>query len=332
MTKQVVLTGITPSGIPHLGNYIGAIQPNLMLSQDTNNISYIFIADYHSLVKCWDASLRQEYILKNAATLLALGLDPQKTHFYRQSDIPEILTLTWILNTMSAKGLLNRAHAYKAIVAANQDAGQKDPDKGITMGLFSYPVLMSADILMFNPTLVPVGKDQIQHVEIARDIAARFNHIYGQTFVLPAAKIDTVSQTIPGLDGRKMSKSYGNTIPIFESSQRLRKLVMKIKTDSKEPHEVKSTEDSTLFQLYQAFANDDDINAIKQRYQSGIGWGEMKQRLFDTMDAALTESREKYHYYLENPTVVDDILQEGAARIRPQAQSMLQQVKDAVGI
>ena len=332
MAKKIILTGVTPSGVPHLGNYIGAIKPNITLSHDPENKSYIFIADYHSLVKCWDPKLRGEYSLKNAATWLALGLDPKTTHFYRQSDIPEILELTWILNTVSAKGLLNRSHAYKALVAENLETGQKDADKGITMGLFSYPVLMSADILIFNPNLVPVGKDQIQHVEIARDIAMRFNHLYGETFVLPEAKVDRISATIPGLDGRKMSKSYQNTIPIFEPSKQLRKLIMKIKTNSLEPHEPKDTDDSTLFQLYLAFAEDNDIGDIKQRYQSGIGWGEMKQILFEKIDQRLAGPREKYQYYLDNPKIVEDILQTGANRVRPEAIAMLEKVKQAVGI
>ena len=332
MAKQRILTGVTPSGIPHLGNYIGAILPNIIMSQSPNYQSYIFIADYHSLIKCWDPKLRREYTLKNAATWLALGLDPAKAFFYRQSDIPEILELTWILNSVASKGLLNRAHAYKAVVAQNLESGQKDADKGITMGLFSYPVLMAADILMFKPTLIPVGKDQIQHVEIARDIAIRFNHIYGETFVLPEAKVDPISKTIPGLDGRKMSKSYDNTIPIFEESKKLRKCVMKIKTNSQLPDEPKETADCTLFNLYQSFATLEEINIIKARYQTGIGWGEMKQILFEKIDSSLLAPREKYQYYLDNPKLVEDLLQEGAKRARPEAIMMLQKVKAGIGI
>ena len=252
--KQTVLTGITTTGIPHLGNYVGAIRPAIAASRADNVNSYYFLADYHALVKNRDPARLRESSLAVAATWLALGLDTDKAVFYRQSDVPEIPELTWIISSVTAKGLMNRAHAYKAAVQENEDSGSNDPDKGITMALFSYPVLMAADILMFSAHKVPVGRDQIQHVEMARDIAQRFNHIYGDTFVIPEAVVDDDTAVLTGLDGRKMSKSYDNTIPLFVPAKRLRKLVMKIKTNSLEPGEPKDPDDCTLFDIYKAFA------------------------------------------------------------------------------
>jgi len=328
---KTVLTGITPSGIPHLGNYIGAIKPSIEQSHTSDLRSLYFIADYHSLVKLWDPTLRQQYIYEIAAAWLALGLDPKQTIFYRQSHIPEIMELNWILTSISAKGLLNRAHAYKDAVARNV-ADNQDADAAITMGLFGYPVLMTADILAFNADIVPVGKDQAQHMEMARDIAARFNHVYQDVFHLPEAMIDEQSHTLPGLDGRKMSKSYDNTIPIFLPGKKLRKAIMKIKTNSQLPEEPKDTEGCSVFALYRAFASAEQTAELAARYQSGIGWGEAKQMLFELLEVALAEPREKYDALMADTTQIDAILADGEARARAIARPILQQAKDAVGL
>lgn len=324
---DTILTGITTSGTPHLGNYIGAIKPCIDRQHDGR--AMYFMADLHSLVKLWDPTKRKQFVLEIAATWLALGLDYEKAYFYLQSDISEISELCWILLSVTGKGLLNRAHAYKGLVAENEGS---DPDKGITMGLYTYPVLMAADILAFNANKVPVGKDQIQHIEIARDIAARFNHLYGETFVLPEAVCDDKATTIPGLDGRKMSKSYGNTIPMFEQPKKLQKLINKIVTNSLEPHEPKETEGCTLFDIYRNFANAEEITEIKARYQSGIGWGEMKKVLFEKVNAELEGPREKYEYYIQHPDEVFEILAAGAVKTRALSVEMLDRVKAKVGL
>ena len=235
--QQRVLTGITTSGIPHLGNLVGAILPAIKASNNEKNSSFLFLADYHSLIKNTDSDLTHSSSYEIAACWLACGLDPKKVIFYRQSDIPHIFELAWILGCLTSKGLLNRAHAYKAAISDNQEKGAKDIDKGITMGLFNYPILMAADILMFNADIVPVGQDQKQHIEMARDIAIKFNHHYGNLFTPPEAQISETTGVLPGIDGRKMSKSYGNTIPIFSDEKLLKKTIMKIKTNSLEPGE-----------------------------------------------------------------------------------------------
>ncbi|MCF6767782.1 tryptophan--tRNA ligase [Thiotrichales bacterium 19S11-10] len=332
-TKKIVLTGITPSGIPHLGNYIGAIKPALDLAQNPNYMARYFIADYHSCIKLWDAKLRQDYIYDVAATWLACGLNPNNVIFYKQSDVAEILELTWILTTVAAKGLLNRAHAYKALVAQNEEANKQDPDAGITMGLFNYPVLMAADILAFHTNLVPVGKDQIQHIEIARDIANRLNHIYQKDLLtVPEALVEEKTQTLPGLDGRKMSKSYQNTIPIFLEPKKMRKLIMKIITNSQPPEEPKDTKDCTLFNLYQAFASDSETQAIKKRYEEGIGWGEMKQILFEKISSELEEPYQTYLELVSDKAKINQILQTGAEQARDIASPLLTNIKKAIGI
>ncbi len=331
MLDKVILTGVTPSGAPHLGNYVGALRPAIQ-NQHQYQRSLYFIADYHSLIKLQDAKLRQQYILANAATWLALGLDPKKVMFYRQSQVPEILELTWVLATVAAKGLLNRAHAYKDLVAKNVELSDKDPDAGISMGLFNYPVLMAADILGFNAHYVPVGKDQIQHIEIARDIGQRFNHIYGETFVLPEAIVNEEIETLPGLDGRKMSKSYENTIPLFLATAEMRKLIMKIKTNSQAPEEPKLIENCSLFNLYRAFATAEQSSELAKRYASGIGWGEVKQLLFELIDQELSSARERYNYYIAHPTEVAEILEQGAAKARLIIQAILATAKSRIGI
>ncbi|QIV94063.1 tryptophan--tRNA ligase [Allofrancisella frigidaquae] len=334
MTKKIILTGITPSGSPHLGNYIGAIKPAIELSHNDTYECLYFIADQHSLVKLWDKNLRQQYIKEIACTWLALGLDTDKTTFYRQSDIPEIMELNWIIATTTAKGLLNRAHAYKALVDQNLQEENTDPDKGITMGLFNYPVLMTADILMFDADLVPVGKDQIQHLEIARDIANRFNHIYKSSCLkAPQALTNEDTQTILGLDGRKMSKSYDNTIPIFSTEKKLRKQIMKIITNSQTPEEKKDPNSCTIFAIYKSIANTDEIKTLGDKYLAGgLGWGDAKQILFEKVNQHLLLAREKYDYFINNPNIVDEILAKGAAKARPYAIKKLKEVKDTIGI
>jgi tryptophanyl-tRNA synthetase len=332
MNKAIVLTGITTTGTPHLGNYVGAIRPAIAASKDQNFKPFYFLADYHALIKCHDPERVKRSSLEVAATWLALGLDTENAVFYRQSDIPEIMELTWLLTCITAKGLMNRAHAYKAAVADNEQGGESDPDKGVTMGLFSYPILMAADILMFNANKVPVGKDQIQHIEMARDIAGRFNHIFGEHFTLPEAVLDENGATLSGLDGRKMSKSYNNTIPLFEPENKLKKLINKIKTNSLEPGEPKDTEGCTLFSIYQSFANKDEVAEIRQRYAEGIGWGEMKRILFEHINAQIAPAREKYDELLAQPDHIEAQLQEGAKKARDISAPFLQELRKAVGI
>ena len=332
MSADIVLTGITTTGTPHLGNYVGAIRPTVAASHDTSVQSFYFLADYHSLVKNQDPKRLRQSSLEVAASWLALGLDTDQAVFYRQSDIPEIPELTWILSSVTAKGLMNRAHAYKAAVAENDEAGDRDPDKGITMALFGYPVLMTADILMFHATKVPVGRDQKQHVEMARDIAQRFNHIYGDMFTLPEAVIDDNTAVLSGLDGRKMSKSYNNTIPLFAPSKKLRKLIMKIKTNSLEPGEPKDTEASTVFDIYRAIATPEETAAMQQKYTDGIGWGDAKQELFEYLDAQLSGPRDEYDRLIANPGHVESVLKAGGQRAREIAGPFMQKLRAAVGI
>lgn len=330
--RQTILTGITTTGIPHLGNYAGAIRPAIAASHADDVNSFYFLADYHALVKNRDPARLRESSLAVAATWLALGLDTNRSVFYRQSDIPEIPELTWIISSVTAKGLMNRAHAYKAAVQENEDSGSNDPDKGITMALFGYPVLMAADILMFSAHKVPVGRDQIQHVEMARDIAQRFNHIYGDTFVIPEAEVPETAAVLAGLDGRKMSKSYDNTIPLFVAAKKLRKLVMKIKTNSLEPGEPKDPDDCTLFDIYKAFATPEETAAYRVKLEEGMGWGDAKQELFEYLDAHLAGPRGEYDRLLADPGHVESVLQAGAVKAREHSAALMCKVREAVGI
>lgn len=332
MSKEIYLTGITTTGTPHIGNYVGAIRPGIAASKDPAARNFYFLADFHALAKNEDPDRISQSTLEISAAWLALGLDTDNAVFYRQSDIPEITELTWVLTSMTAKGLMNRAHSYKAAVQANLDSGTKDPDQGITMALYSYPVLMAADILMFGATRVPVGRDQKQHVEMARDIAQRFNHHYGELLVLPEPVIDDNTAVLAGLDGRKMSKSYNNTIPLFSPEKRLRKLIMKIKTNSLEPGEPKDTEQSTLFDIYRAFATEAETKEIAARYQAGIGWGEMKQVLFEYVNEHLKPAREEYERLLADPAIVESELRKGAERAREIAVPAMSRIRDAIGI
>lgn len=332
MSKQRVLTGITTTGTPHLGNYVGAIRPAIQASQSANVQSFYFLADFHALIKCQDPNLVHQSTREIAATWLALGLDTDNAIFYRQSDVPEIPELCWTLTCMAAKGLMNRAHAYKASVEANLDAGD-DPDLGITMGLYSYPILMAADILMFNANKVPVGRDQIQHIEMARDIAARFNHHYGELFVLPEAQVDdNVNAVLQGLDGRKMSKSYGNTIPLFLPEKQLKKSINKILTNLLEPGQAKDPDTSPVFQIWQAFATPEQSAQMRQQFVEGIAWGEAKRQLFELINSQLSEARDKYEALLANPAHIEEVLQQGAAKARAYSQPLLEKVREAVGI
>ncbi|MFA6811098.1 MAG: tryptophan--tRNA ligase [Desulfoplanes sp.] len=332
MNKEIILTGITPSGTPHLGNYAGAIRPAIENSTRDNVSCFYFLSDYHALIKNQDPQLLQQSTKEIAATWIALGLDTQKATFYRQSDIHEIPELTWILTCMTAKGLMNRAHAYKAQVAENEEKRVSDPDQGISMGLFCYPVLMSADILMFSANKIPVGSDQIQHIEMARDIAARFNYHYGELLTLPEALVGDDAAILKGLDGRKMSKSYNNTIPLFAPEKKLRKIIMKIMTDSSQPGEPKEPEGNTLFDIYRAFATKKQVEEIRTRYAEGIAWGEMKQILFECINEHLQEPRKRYEELMNNPDYIEKILQEGAEKARAISRPFLQKIREAVGL
>ena len=322
--KNRILTGITTSGTPHLGNYFGAIKPSLELAKKSSD-SFFFLADYHSIIKVNNPQEVTSSIENIALAWLSSGLDTKNSYFYKQSDIREILELSWVLHCVTAKGLMNRAHAYKALKENNSD------DKGVNMGLFSYPILMSADILMFNSTHVPVGPDQLQHLEMTRDIALRFNHIFGDTFEIPEAVINN-DDPIPGIDGRKMSKSYENVIPLLGNEKNLKKSIMKIVTNSLEPGIPKDYSDSTIFDLYQYFANTDEINEFKNSYEDGISWGEAKEKLFSSINAELIPIRSKYEELINDKDYLNDVLSDGAKKARVLALDKIEQIKEVIGI
>jgi tryptophanyl-tRNA synthetase len=327
-----VLTGITTSGTPHLGNYVGAIRPAVAASRADGVESFYFLADYHALIKVADPARVQRSTLEIAAAWLACGLDPEKVWFYRQSDVPETTELTWLLTCVAGKGLLNRAHAYKAAVDRNRAEAQDD-DAGVTAGLFMYPVLMAADILLFNAHRVPVGRDQVQHIEMARDFGQRFNHLYGEHFTLPEAVVEAHVATLPGLDGRKMSKSYDNTIPLFAPRAQLKKLIASIVTDSSGPGEPKDADASSVFQLYQAFADAGEADAMRRAFADGIAWGEAKQVLFERIDTEVAPLRERYESLVAQPQRIEAQLRDGAARLRARhATPFLARLRDAVGL
>jgi tryptophanyl-tRNA synthetase len=330
-SPQRFLTGITTTGTPHLGNYVGSIRPSVAASTGAGAESFYFLADYHALIKCDEPARIQRSTLEIAASWLAAGLDPERVTFYRQSDIPEIPELTWLLTCVTAKGVLNRAHAYKASVDKNTAAGN-DPDADVSAGLFMYPVLMGADILMFKAHHVPVGRDQIQHIEMARDMAQRFNHLYGEHFVLPQALIEESVALLPGLDGRKMSKSYDNTIPLFTPREQLKKLIAGIVTDSRAPGEPKEVEGSALFQIYQAFASEPETAALRQAYNEGIAWGDAKQILFERIDQEVAPMRAQYQALMKDPARMETILQAGADKARQLAAPFLRELRHAVGL
>ena len=329
---SIVLTGITTTGTPHLGNYVGAIRPAIAASRQPSVRPFFFLADLHALIKCQDPLRVQRSTLEIAAVWLALGLDTEHAVFYRQSDVPEIPELTWLLTCVAGKGILNRAHAYKAAVDKNRAEGEDD-DAAVSAGLFMYPVLMAADILLFNAHKVPVGRDQVQHIEMARDFGQRFNHLYGEHFALPEAVIEEQVATLPGLDGRKMSKSYDNTIPLFAPRNELKKLIAGIVTDSRAPGEAKDTEGSALFQLYQAFASKEETAAFARDFANGIGWGDAKAKLFERIDAEVAPLREKYEALVAKPGEIEAVLRDGAARLRKQyATPALARLREAVGL
>ena len=328
---QRFLTGITTTGTPHLGNYVGSIRPSVAASLGATAESFYFLADYHALIKCDEPERIQRSTLEIAASWLAAGLNPERVTFYRQSDIPEIPELTWLLTCVTGKGVLNRAHAYKASVDKNEAAGN-DPDADVTAGLFMYPVLMGADILMFKAHKVPVGRDQIQHIEMARDMAQRFNHLYGEHLVLPEAMIEESVATLPGLDGRKMSKSYDNTIPLFASRDQLKKLIAAIVTDSRAPGQAKEVQGSAVFQIYQAFATEAESASMRQAYADGIAWADAKARLFDRIDQDIAPMREQYKELVSNPAKIEAILQAGADKARAIATPLMRELRRAVGL
>jgi tryptophanyl-tRNA synthetase len=332
---KVSLTGIKPTGEPHLGNYIGAVKPALTLAQEYEAL--YFIADYHALTTVRDPQLLRHYTRSVASTWIAAGLDPDRVVFYRQSDIPEIFDLTWIMSCMTSKGLMNRAHAYKAARDRNEESGKTDLDAGINMGLYNYPVLMAVDILIMEADVVPVGRDQVQHVEIAADIAGAFNHIYGDSFKfkIPQADVPDVEtgRTLPGVDGRKMSKSYDNTIPLFCGEAQLKKLVRRIPTDSTPVEEPKDPDSSNVFQILDQFAAPEiAAETRRQLREGGMGWGELKNQLFEVLNTQLSPLRERYDALMDPDSELDALLAAGAEKARKRAVSVLTKVRKAIGI
>ncbi len=330
-----VLTGINTTGTLHLGNYCGAIRPCIQASRRDDVESFFFMADLHALIKCQDPDRVELSRMQIAASWLAAGLDPDKVTFYRQSDIPEIPMLNWMFNCVCSKGLMNRAHAYKAVVDVNT-AQNEDPDAGVNMGLFCYPILMAADILMFNANRVPVGRDQIQHLEMARDIATRFNNIYGASkefFVMPYEQVDAELELLPGLDGRKMSKSYNNVIPLFDGGEKaLRDAISRVVTDSKLPGEPKDPDSTSLTQIFDAFATPDERAVFRQELRDGLGWGEAKKRLADQINNEIGPMREKYEYYMSHTDELEDILMAGADKARKISKPFIEELYHAAGL
>lgn len=334
MTKKRALTGIKPTGAPHIANYIGAIRPALELTAEYD--SYYFIADYHALTSIRDPAQLRDLTYEVAAAWLAMGLDPARSTIYRQSDLPETFELSWILSCVTPKGMMNRAHAYKA--AVDQAAGEAgadsklDVDAGINMGLYSYPVLMAADIILFSSHVVPVGRDQSQHVEYARDIAQRFNHAYGKTLRVPELLLSPTAANIIGSDGRKMSKSYGNQIPLFAESPALRKIIRRYKTDSTGADEPKDAESSGLFQIYRAIARAEDADSVRKALEAGeMSWGALKDLVFETLDGFLEEPRQRYRHLMADRRQIDSILAAGAEQARPEARALLARTREAIG-
>jgi tryptophanyl-tRNA synthetase len=331
MSKTRFLTGITTTGTPHLGNYVGSIRPSVRASLRDDVESFYFLADYHALIKVEEPARIQRSTLEIAASWLAAGLDPERVTFYRQSDIPEIPELTWFLTCVTGKGILNRAHAYKAAVDKNTAAGT-DTDADVSAGLFMYPVLMGADILMFNAHKVPVGRDQVQHLEMARDMASSFNYRYGAHFTLPEVVIEESVATLPGTDGRKMSKSYDNTIPLFVPRAELKRLIAGIVTDSRAPGQAKEVDGSALFQIYQAFASDEETTSLRKAYADGIAWGDAKQLVFERLDREITPMRERYDALISDPVAIEKIVLRGASKARKIATPFMATLRYAVGL
>ena len=325
-----ILTGIKPTGYAHIGNYFAAIKPAIEMSNQADICSYFFIADYHALTTLKNKEELQEYTYDLACSWLACGLNPEKVVFFKQSDIPEVFELNWILANVTPKGLMNRAHAYKAKIEKNLQENQ-DVDFGVNMGLYNYPILMASDILLFETDLVPVGQDQKQHVEIARDIANYFNKKYTNVFKLPDVDIQKDVAILYGLDGRKMSKSYNNTIRLFTSEDVLRKTINKIITDSKMPGEPRET-DCTINKLYKLFVSQEQAIEFENKLVNGLGWGEAKKQLFEVMNNYFKPMRERYFYYMQNKQEVDEILKVGAEKAMLFAKNMISKVKNAIGV
>ena len=331
MTGKTILTGVKPTGAPHLGNYVGAIRPAIRLAEGAGR-SFLFIADYHALNAVHDPKALREDCYQVAACWLALGLDAAKTVFYRQSDVPEIFELATLLTSVTPKGLMDRSHAYKAAVDKNRESG-RDVDADVNMGLYTYPILMAADILIADTHIVPVGKDQVQHVEFARDIAGYFNTIYGPVFTLPEHQVEKTGAAIPGLDGRKMSKSYGNHIPVFMEPAARRKLIMKIVTDSKLPAEPKNPDDNTIYQLYSLVARPEQAALMREAFiKGGMGYGDAKKLLADAVDQLFDGPGALYARYMADHAAIDAILADGAARMRLVARETLSRARQAVGL
>ncbi len=330
MERKISLSGIKPTGTPHLGNYLGLIKPGLELAQ-TYKALY-FIADYHGLTTVRDGKEFERMTYDVAAVWLALGMNPEEVIFFRQSDVPELFELTWILACFTAKGLLNRAHAYKAAVDINVKA-ERDPDEGINAGLYTYPVLMAADILLYGSHIVPVGEDQRQHIEITRDIAMAFNNNYGEILVIPEAFIQPSVATIPGIDGRKMSKSYDNVIPIFAPASQVRKRVMGIVTDSRPPEQPKNPDEDNIFNIYRHFALPEEVEAMRQKYlRGGFGYGEVKQELFNVLERNFDAARNRYEAFSKDRAYLEKMLLDGAERARAMGAPLMRKVRKAVGV
>jgi len=325
MDDKIVLTGVKPTGTPHLGNYIGALKSLIELSQ--NHKTIMFIADLHALNAEKDAKKINQHSYEVAALMIAMGVNLKNTILFRQSDVDAIYKLTEFLMNVTPKGLMNRAHSYKAVVEKNTEAGV-DVDAGVNMGLYTYPVLMAADILLYNADIVPVGKDQKQHVEFARDIAGYFNNIYGNVFRLPEPVISADAGIIPGLDGRKMSKSYDNTIPLFATESELKKKIMRIITDSKTPEESKNPDESTIFQIYKHFADEKEVAELRKMFvDGGMGYGTAKNILFEKINSVLAAPRAEYERLMANKSEIDAILNDGATRASVIADKTVARVK-----
>ncbi len=330
-TMKTILTGIKPTGDVHIGNLLGAIKPAIEMSKTSDyNRSLYFIADAHALTALRDPVKFNQYVYEIAATWIALGLDTTKSIFFKQSDVPEVFELSWMLGCMTPKGDMNRAHSYKDRVQKNSEE-KRDQDHGVNIGLYTYPVLMSADILLYGSNDVPVGKDQIQHVEIARSIAGRCNEYFGEgTLVLPQEIIQENGSYIPGLDGRKMSKSYGNIIPLWGTEKKLKKTINKIVTDTSAPEDPKDPSKCTIMEIYRLFGEDSEIKDLEKRYQEGIGWGHAKAELFEVVNRFLEEPREKFNYLMENRNELDVILEQGADRARVIAKETMKRVRSRI--
>ncbi len=318
-----ILTGIQSTGTPHLGNILGAIIPAIEMANDPENDSFLFIADLHSLTQIKDGNQLRENTLSTAAAWLAFGLDAEKTVFYRQSDVPQVTELTWYLNCFFPYQRLTLAHSFKDKAARLED---------VNAGLFTYPMLMAADILLYDANIVPVGKDQLQHLEMTRDVASRFHHQMGETFVLPDARVKEDTMLIPGTDGEKMSKSKGNIINIFLPDKQLRKQIMSIQTDSTPLEEPKDPDTDHVFALYKLLASTDMVATMRENYlKGGFGYGHAKQELYQLVLERFSTERQRFNHYMENPQEVETVLFQGAKKAREVADEVLQRVRSKLG-